>query len=100
MYKQILKTKSDYYQDLIRLEKENRQQEAEIYHKRIFILCSLLLLTFVVMIGVYIYINVRNRTKREREQHSLREQFAREQHDRELTLLFLETGTHADLFGW
>ena len=23
-----------------------------------------------------------------------------EQHDRELTLLFLETGTHADLFGW
>ncbi len=23
-----------------------------------------------------------------------------EQHDLELTLLFLETGTHADLFGW
>ena len=23
-----------------------------------------------------------------------------EQHDKELTLLFLETGTHADLFGW
>lgn len=23
-----------------------------------------------------------------------------EQHDRELTLLFLETGTHTDLFGW
>lgn len=23
-----------------------------------------------------------------------------EQHDRELTLLFLETGTHVDLFGW
>lgn len=23
-----------------------------------------------------------------------------EQHDHELTLLFLETGTHADLFGW
>ena len=84
MYKQILKTKSDYCQDLIRLEKENRQQEAEIYHKRIFILCSLLLLTVVVMIGVYIYINVRNKAKREREQHLLREQFAREQHAREL----------------
>ena len=84
MYMQILKTKSDYYQDLIRLEKENRQQEAEIYHKRIFILCSLLLLTVVVMIGVYIYINVKNKAKREREQHLLREQFAREQHTREL----------------
>ena len=23
-----------------------------------------------------------------------------EQHDKELTLLFLQTGTHADLFGW
>ena len=23
-----------------------------------------------------------------------------EQHDNELTLLFLQTGTHADLFGW
>lgn len=23
-----------------------------------------------------------------------------EQHDNELTLLFLETGTHADIFGW
>ena len=84
MYKQILKTKSDYYQDLIRLEKENRQQEAEIYHKRIFILCSLLLLVIAVMAGILVYINIRNKAKREREQHLLREQFAREQHAMEL----------------
>ena len=88
MYKQLLQTKSDYYQDLIRLEKENRQQEAEIYHKRILILCSLMLLIIVVMTGAYIYNNVRNKTKRklevERERHRLQEQFAREQHKREL----------------
>ena len=84
MYTQALKVKSDYYQDLIRLEKENRRQEAEIYHKRIFILCSLLLLTVVLMIGVYIYINVRNKARREREKYLLREQFAREQHEMEM----------------
>ena len=47
-----------------------------------------MLLFFVVMIGVYTYINIRNKTKRrleiERERHLLQEQFAREQHDREL----------------
>ena len=88
MYTQALQTKSDYFQDLIRLEKENRRQEAEIYHKRMFILCCLMLLTVVVMIGIYVYINIRNKAKRklevEREQHRLQEQFAREQHKREL----------------
>lgn len=88
MYKQLLQTKSDYFQDLIRLEKENRQQEAEIYHKRIFILCCLMFLTVMVMTGIYVYINIRNKAKRklavERERHRLQEQFAREQHDREL----------------
>lgn len=84
MYTQSLKTKSDYFQDLIRLEKENRQQEAEIFHKRIFILCSLMLLAIVVMAGILVYINIRNKARREREQHLLREQFAREQHNREL----------------
>lgn len=85
---QALKVKSDYYQDLIRLEKENRQQEAEIFQKRISFLCSLMLLAVAVMAGVYFYINIRNKAKRkleiERERHLLQEQFAREQHDREL----------------
>lgn len=88
MYKQALQTKADYYQDLIRLERENRQQEAEIYHKRMFILCCLMLLIVLVMTGIYVYINIRNKAKRklavERERHRLQEQFAREQHDREL----------------
>lgn len=84
MYKQVLQTKADYYQDLIRLERENRLQEAEIYHKKILILCSLLLLAVVVMAGVLVYINIRNRARREREQHLLREQFARKQHKMEL----------------
>ena len=88
MYKQALQTKSDYFQDLIRLEKENRQQEAELFQKRIFNLCCLMLLIIVVMTGVYIYNNVRNKAKRklavERERHQLQEQFAREQHKREL----------------
>ena len=88
MYTQALKVKSEYYQDLIRLEKENRQKEAEIFHKRLFILCCLMLLIVVVMTSVYIYNNVRNKAKRklaiERERHLLQEQFAREQHDREL----------------
>lgn len=83
-----MQTKADYYQDLIRLERENRQQEAEIYHKRMFILCCLMLLIVLVMTGIYVYINIRNKAKRklavERERHRLQEQFAREQHDREL----------------
>ena len=88
MYKQLLQTKSDYFQDLIRLEKENRQKEAEIFRKRLFILCCLMLLIVVVMSGIYIYINIRNKAKQklevERERHQLQEQFAHEQHDREL----------------
>ena len=88
MYTQALKVKSDYYQDLIRLEKENRRQEAEIYHKRIFILCCLMLLTVTVMCGAYTYIYIRNRAKRklevERERHLLQEQFASKQHAMEM----------------
>ncbi|MCR5851680.1 MAG: hypothetical protein K6G92_13405 [Bacteroidaceae bacterium] len=83
IYTQALKVKSEYYQDLIRLEKENRQKETEILHKRIYILCCLMLLIIVVMTGVYIYNNVRNRAKRksavERERHLLHEQFARKE---------------------
>ncbi len=88
MYTSLLETKAAYYQDLIQQETKNRLQETEILHKRILILCCLMLLFFVVMIGVYTYINIRNKTKRrleiERERHLLQEQFAREQHDREL----------------
>lgn len=76
MYKQALKVKSDYYQDLIRLEKENRQKEVEIYHKRNVITFSFMLLIVVIVTGVYIYNNVRSKARHERERHMLQEQFA------------------------
>ena len=88
MYMQVLKTKSDYYQDLIRLQKENRLQEAELYHKRVVNISILMLLVIMLMTGIYIYIHIENRNKHklevERERHLLQEQLAREQHKREM----------------
>ena len=88
IYKQSLKTKAAYYNDIIQLERENLQKEREISHKRVMNLCYLMLLVVAAIIASSVYIHIRYKTKRklesERERHLLQEEFTREQHEREL----------------
>ena len=87
-YKQLLETKAAYYNDIIQLERENLQKEREIAHKRLVNLFILMLFVVALIIASSIYLHIRYRTKRrieaERERHLLQEEFAREQHQREL----------------
>ncbi|MBR6047853.1 MAG: hypothetical protein IKP44_07180 [Bacteroidaceae bacterium] len=88
IYKQSLKTKAAYYNDIIQLEEEKLQKERESARKRLINLCILVLFVVALVIASSVYIHIRYKTKRklesERERHLLQEEFTREQHEREL----------------
>ena len=88
IYKQSLKTKAAYYNDIIQLEEEKLQKERESARKRLINLCILVLFVVALVIASSVYIHIRYRTKRklesERERHLLQEEFTREQHQKEL----------------
>ena len=88
IYIQSLKTKAAYYNDIIQLEEDKLQQEKEIAHRKLINWIIFMLIVVVVISCIYVYNIIRYRAKRkleiERERHQLQEQFAREQHEREL----------------
>ena len=88
IYTQSLKTKAAYYNDIIQLEEDKLQQEKEIAHRKLLNWIIFMLIVVVVISCIYVYKIIRYRAKRkleiERERHQLQEQFAREQHEREL----------------
>ena len=88
IYKQQLKTKAAYYNDVIQLEEDKLQREIEKANNKLINWCVIMLIIIVLVIGFATYNNIRYRARRrleaERERHFLQEQFAREQHKREL----------------
>ena len=88
IYKQQLRTKAAYYNDVIQLEEEKVQREKEKANKKLINWFVVMLIVVGVIIGLAIYNNIRYRARRrlesERERHLLQEEFAREQHKREL----------------
>lgn len=88
IYKQQLKTKAAYYNDVIQLEEDKLQREIEKANNKLINWCVIMLIIIVLVIGFATYNNIRYRARRrleaERERHLLQEQFAREQHKREL----------------
>ena len=88
IYTQSLKTKAAYYNDIIQLEEDKLRQEKEIAHRKLINWIIFMLIVVVVISCIYVYNIIRYRAKRkleiERERHQLQEQFAREQHEREL----------------
>ena len=88
IYKQQLKTKAAYYNDVIQLEEDKLQKEKEKAKIKLINWCVIMLIIIVLVIGFATYNNIRYRARRrlelERERHLLQEEFAREQHKREL----------------
>lgn len=88
VYKQQLKTKADYYNEVIKLGKDKVQKEKEINQKTLINWFFVMLVIVVLIIGLAIYNNISNRNRQrlevERERHILKERFAREQHEREI----------------
>ena len=88
IYKQQQKTKAAYYNDVIQLEEDKLQKEKEKANIKLINWCVIMLIIIVLVIAFATYNNIRYRAKRrleaERERHQLQEEFAREQHKREL----------------
>jgi hypothetical protein len=88
IYTRSLKTKAAYYNDVIQLEEDKLQQEKEIAQRKLLNWIIFMLIVVVVITSIYVYKIIRYKAKRkleiERERHQLQEQFAREQHEREL----------------
>ena len=88
IYTQSLKTKAAYYNDIIQLEEDKLQQEKIIAQRKLLNWMIFMLIVVAMITCIYVYNIIRYRAKRklevERERHLLQEQFAREQHEREL----------------
>ena len=91
MYKQILKTKSDYYQDLIRLEKEKERADYRLkLRTRLFLVSvvSFLLLAILVFWNLYLRIRIHKQKRQYLEKE--REVLAQKMQQKEAMVRFLQ----------
>ena len=88
IYKQQMKTKAAYYNDVIQLEEDKLQREIEKANNKLINWFVVMFVIIALVIGFATYNNIRFRARRrleaERERHQLQEEFVHEQHKREL----------------
>ena len=88
IYKQQLRTKAAYYNDVLKLEEDRLQKEQEINRKRQIIWYSVMIIIFIAAISLSALYNIRYRNRQrleaEHNRHVLQEKYERERHEREL----------------